>query len=107
MQVVMGGALVLGTIVSSKLFCGYACPVGTVSENLGKLGNKFRLPQIKLGGLADICLRSLKYIILGITFYFTLESNELFCKKFDPFFIFKQHVGLTPSAYLESVWKHG
>ena len=100
MQVVMGGALVLGTIVSSKLFCGYACPVGTVSENLGKLGNKFRLPQIKLGGLADICLRSLKYIILGITFYFTLESNELFCKKFDPFFATTSFFGEDVSTWM-------
>jgi len=86
LQVVMGGLLALSVILVSKLFCGYVCPVGTVSEGLGRLGRKLRLPSIEPGRITDIILRSGKYILLFIVFHFTLASNDLFCQKFDPFF---------------------
>ena len=52
-----------------KSFCGWLCPVGTLSEYLWRLGRRtfgrnFRLPR-KL----DIGLRSLKYLLLGLFFY--------------------------------------
>lgn len=52
-----------------KSFCGWLCPVGTVSEYLWKLGRQtfgrnFRLPR-KL----DVGLRSLKYLLLGLFLY--------------------------------------
>lgn len=84
-QIVMGILLILAVFVLSKLFCAYICPVGTISEWLGKLGDKLKI-RITIKGIADKILRSLKYILLFITAYFTLQSNELFCKKFDPYF---------------------
>ena len=55
--------------VFRKSFCGWLCPVGTISEYLWRLGKQtfgrtFRLPR-KL----DIGLRSFKYILLGLFFY--------------------------------------
>jgi len=55
--------------VFRKSFCGWLCPVGSISEYLWRLGKQtfgrtFRLPR-KL----DIGLRSLKYILLGLFFY--------------------------------------
>ena len=52
-----------------KSFCGWLCPVGTISEYLWRLGRQtfgrnFRLPR-KL----DIGLRSLKYLLLALFFY--------------------------------------
>jgi polyferredoxin len=52
-----------------KSFCGWLCPVGTVSEYLWTLGRRtfgrnFRIPR-KL----DLALRSLKYILLGLFGY--------------------------------------
>jgi len=52
-----------------KSFCGWLCPVGTVSEYLWRLGRRtfgrnFRVPR-----RADIGLRSLKYILLGLFLY--------------------------------------
>ena len=84
-QIMMGVMLLAGAVLFSKLFCGYICPIGTISEWIGKLGDKFRL-RVTLSGQTDIVLRSLKYILLFITFYFTLTSSELFCKKFDPYY---------------------
>ncbi|MFV0592643.1 MAG: 4Fe-4S binding protein [Draconibacterium sp.] len=84
-QIVMGVLLFIGVLLFSKLFCSYVCPVGTVSEWLGTLGDKLKI-RFTIQGVADKILRSLKYILLFITVYFTLQSNELFCKKYDPYF---------------------
>ncbi|MCK3683399.1 4Fe-4S binding protein [Maribellus sp. YY47] len=84
-QIVMGVILFAGILLFSKLFCSYVCPIGTVSETLGKLGDKLKI-RFTIKGIADKILRSLKYILLFVTLYYTLQSNELFCKKFDPYF---------------------
>ncbi|MFZ5940375.1 MAG: 4Fe-4S binding protein [Bacteroidota bacterium] len=84
-QIVMGILMMIGVLLFSKLFCAYICPIGTISEWLGKLGDKLKV-RFTIKGVADLALRSLKYILLFITFYFTLKSNELFCKKFDPYY---------------------
>ena len=84
-QIVMGILLLIGVILFSKLFCAFICPVGTVSEWLGKLGTRFKV-RVTISGLADKLLRSLKYVLLFLTLYFTFQSNELFCKKYDPYF---------------------
>ncbi len=52
-----------------KSFCGWLCPVGSVSEYLWLLGRRtfgrnFRLPR-----RLDLALRSLKYILLGLFGY--------------------------------------
>lgn len=84
-QIAMGVLLMIGVFLFSKLFCAYLCPVGTVSEWLGKVGGKLRI-RLTPEGFADKALRALKYLLLFITFYYTLTSSELFCKKYDPYF---------------------
>lgn len=84
-QIVMGIILIIGIVLFSKLFCSFICPIGTISEWLGKLGDKLRV-RMTIKGLSDKALRSLKYILLFITIYFTFRSNELFCKEYDPYY---------------------
>ena len=48
-----------------KAFCSWLCPVGTISEYLGKLGNKVFGRNFHLPRWADIPLRSLKGLLLG------------------------------------------
>jgi ferredoxin len=84
-QISLGIALLLGVILFSKLFCSYICPIGTITEWMGKLGRKGKM-HIILKGNADKLLRLLKYALLFTTFYFTVTASELFCRKFDPFY---------------------
>lgn len=84
-QIVMGILLFIGVVLFSKLFCSFICPIGTVSEWLGRLGDKLKI-RITITGVLDKVLRSLKYILLFTTLFFTLQSNELFCKQFDPYY---------------------
>lgn len=84
-QIVMGVLFIVGVFLFSKLFCSYICPIGTVSEWLGSIGDKLKI-RYTIKGIADKLLRALKYVLLFLTVYFTLGSNELFCKEYDPFY---------------------
>lgn len=84
-QIATAAALVLCIIVFSKLFCSFICPIGAVTEWLGKSGEKLKV-RCTVKGFADRALRLPKYVLLFLTFYFTIESSELFCKKFDPYY---------------------
>ena len=84
-QIFMGISLIAGVILFSKLFCSHICPIGTFTEWLGKLGDKLKM-RYTISGISDRLLRILKYGLLFITFYFTINSSELFCKEYDPFY---------------------
>ncbi len=84
-QVMLGLGLLLGAGLVGKLFCSFVCPIGTISEWIGRLGEKLHIRR-DIAGIPDRALRGLKYILLFISIYFTMTSSELFCKKFDPYF---------------------
>ncbi len=87
-QIMMGIMLAIGVILFSKLFCGYLCPLGWGGEYLAKLRSKVKIKEIiiKNGSILDKLLRSFKYILLFLTFYYTISGSELFCKNFDPYY---------------------
>ncbi|NTU95688.1 MAG: 4Fe-4S binding protein, partial [Bacteroidales bacterium] len=87
-QIMMGVVLAVGVVLFSKLFCGYLCPLGWGSEYLAKLRSKIKVKEIviKNDSLTDKILRAFKYILLFITFYYTISGSELFCKNFDPYY---------------------
>lgn len=87
LQIMMGITLAVGVILFSKLFCGYLCPLGTLTEWMGKLGKKLHCSiDVMTGSVADRMLRVVKYVLLFVIFYYTIDSSELFCKKFDPYY---------------------
>jgi polyferredoxin len=53
-------------VLLKKAFCSWLCPVGTLSENLYKLGSKVFGRNLRLPRWADVALRGLKYVLLGI-----------------------------------------
>ena len=88
LQVMMGLALVAAVVLFSKLFCGYLCPLGTVQDIIKRLRVKFRIKSVKIanGSVADKILRIIKYALLFLIFYMTIEESELFCKNLDPYY---------------------
>lgn len=88
LQVMMGLILVASVVLFSKLFCAYICPLGTVQDILKKLRIRFRLKSIKIvnGSVVDKILRIIKYGLLFLIFYMTVEASELFCKNLDPYY---------------------
>jgi polyferredoxin len=61
------------SLVFRKAFCGWLCPVGTVSEMLWRVGRRFGARVVGLPRWADFVLRSVKYILLGL-FLFAVGS---------------------------------
>lgn len=88
LQVMMGLALVAAVVLFSKLFCGYLCPLGTVQDIIKRLRVKFRVKSVKIanGSAIDKILRIIKYALLFLIFYMTVEESELFCKNLDPYY---------------------
>ena len=60
----------LMSLLLKKAFCSWLCPVGTVSENLHKLGRKIFGRNLRLPRWADVALRGLKYLLLGFFLFF-------------------------------------
>jgi polyferredoxin len=58
-------AFLLMSLFLKKAFCSWLCPVGTLSENLWKLGRKIFGRNLHLPQWADLPLRGLKYVLLG------------------------------------------
>ena len=87
-QITMGILLALSIILAGKLFCSYLCPLGFLNELLTKSRNYLNIKEITIKdcSLADIILRSVKYILLFTVFYYSISSSELFCKQFDPYY---------------------
>jgi polyferredoxin len=56
------------SLLWSKSFCSWLCPVGTLSEALWKLGKKIFRRNLVLPRWLDWPLRSLKYVLLGLFF---------------------------------------
>ncbi len=55
----------LMSVLLKKAFCSWLCPVGTLSENLWKIGRRILGRNLRLPKWADLPLRGLKYLLLG------------------------------------------
>jgi polyferredoxin len=62
-------AFLIVSLLFRKAFCGWLCPVGTISEYLWKLGRETFRRNFRLPKWADYPLRALKYILLGLFLY--------------------------------------
>ncbi len=102
MQISMGMLLFVLVALFSKLFCSHICPLGTITEWLGRSGEKMKL-NVSISGLADKLLRMVKYLLLLVVFYFTMETSELVCKTFDPYFAVATGYGTDVNVWLASI----
>ena len=88
LQIILGLVLAAAVVLLSKLFCSYLCPVGSVEDLLtkGRKALKIKGLVIKAGSPADKALRLVKYALLVIILYMTVDASELFCKNLDPYY---------------------
>lgn len=59
-----------------KSFCSWLCPVGTLSEYLWRIGRDTFKRNWRLPRVLDVCLRSLKYVLLGL-FGYAIASTSV------------------------------
>ena len=66
-------AFVSMSLLAKKSFCSWLCPIGTLSEQLWKLGRRIFRRNLRLPRWLDVPLRGLKYLLLGF-FVFIIGS---------------------------------
>ncbi len=58
------------SLVMKKGFCGWICPIGTLSQYVWMAGEKLFGRNFRIGSFMDVSLRSLKYVLLGLFILF-------------------------------------
>jgi ferredoxin len=76
--------LLITVLLIRRAFCGYLCPIGTISDWLGKLGKKIGLPTLRVPRMLDRVLSLAKYGVLAILLFLTWRASELMFRGFDP-----------------------
>jgi len=67
-------AVILTALLLKKAFCGWLCPVGTLSESFWMLGNRLFRKNLQNPNWLDYPLRSLKYLLL---FFFVMAVTQM------------------------------
>ncbi len=81
---ILAGVLLL-TVVLRRVFCGYMCPIGTISEWLQSgVCRVIRLKPARVPAGLDRALSLLKYVALAVILYFTWTRAELEFRRADP-----------------------
>jgi polyferredoxin len=70
-------AILAMSFVLAKSFCSHLCPVGALSEWLGRLGQRLMGRNWLLPRWLDIPLRSLKYVLLGFFVWATWVAMDV------------------------------
>ena len=102
------GGVIVSVLLIRRAFCGYLCPIGTLSDWAHSLGRLLRLPKLNVGSPADPVISSLKepmhsdyfgirivlsvdrilsmlkYVVLGVLLYFTWTLGEVIFRAYCP-----------------------
>jgi polyferredoxin len=97
-------AVLFMSLLFGPVFCGWACPLGTVQEFIGKLGRKLfgKRYNNMIPEKIDRVLRYLRYLVFILVIYNTAASAKLVFQNYDPYFalfnLFTSEVAIT--AYI-------
>ena len=97
-------AVLILALLARRTFCGYACPVGTISEWLQAGARRVGLKPLRVPVALDRLLGLLKYAVLAVVLYFTWRVSELIFRGFDPCYalISRHGTDITVWAYVVS-----
>lgn len=100
----MLAAVLLLALLARRVFCGYACPVGTISEWLQAIARRVGLKPRRVPQTLDRVLALLKYAVLAVILYFTWQVGELVFRGYDPCYalISRHGTDITIWAYVVS-----
>jgi polyferredoxin len=77
-------AVLVITLLFRRAFCGYMCPIGTISEWLGRASRRLGVKPAGVPRRLDRGLAILKYILLAVILLITYRAGELMFRGFDP-----------------------
>jgi ferredoxin len=77
-------AVLASVLLLRRAFCGYACPIGTLSEWLNRAARRAGLPHLAIPYRLDRAMAALKYVALAAIVLFTWQVGELVFRGYDP-----------------------
>ncbi len=80
-------AIIVITMMFRRVFCGYVCPIGAVSEFLRTLAKDFDFKQIQVSEKLDRRLGWLRYLILAAVLCLTAATVNLFYRNISPCYL--------------------
>jgi len=80
---ILAGVVVMALLLR-RAFCGYLCPIGTISDWIHAAARRLRTPQPRIPAWADRGLALLKYLVLAVIVLFTWQAGELLFRGYCP-----------------------
>lgn len=77
-------AVLIITLLLRRAFCGYMCPIGTISDWVRRGGGRLGIGAIAVPRWLDRALSPFKYVALVIILFYTYRTAELIFRGFDP-----------------------
>jgi ferredoxin len=77
-------SVLLLTLLLRRVFCGYMCPIGSISELLYDAAKRLGFKPKDVTGTPDRLLSLLKYPVLLYILYISWKAAELLFRGFDP-----------------------
>ena len=98
------GAVLVITVLLRRAFCGYMCPIGTVSQWLRTAGRRLGIKTGSVPYKLDRVLGLLKYVLLVVILVATWRAGELLWRGYDPCYalISRHGTDITFWAYVVS-----
>jgi ferredoxin len=95
-------ALLVSVILLRRAFCGYVCPVGTLSDWTRSAAGRAGLKEMRIPSGLDRALSLLKYVVLAVILYFTWQAGELLFRGYCPAYALLSRHGedITRWAYI-------
>ncbi len=78
------GAVLGMTLLLRRAFCGYACPIGAISEWVGRGAARLGIRPLSVSPRLDAWLSWLKLPVLALLLWLTYRAGELIFRGFDP-----------------------
>ncbi len=100
---ILGGVLLM-TLILRRAFCGYACPIGTISDWVRCAAQRVGLREVRVSPGWDRWLSLGKYALLGVLLWLTYRAGELIFRGFDPCYALISRHGedITAWAYVSA-----
>ncbi|SYZ74604.1 membrane hypothetical protein [Candidatus Zixiibacteriota bacterium] len=74
-------------ILSKKSFCGWACPIGFLSELGSRFASLFWKKRPRVNTRLNGWLKLFRYAVLILALIFTYRTGELILRGYDPFYL--------------------
>lgn len=84
-NLVLGGALLVATLLAGNAFCGWICPLGSIQDLVWRLGRWLHLPELAVPARLDKQLRWGRFVVLAVVIWFSVSTAKLWFADYDPY----------------------